>query len=446
MIPLQTFILSITPASLAAILCASPHPAVASEPWTLERAIPYALDNSPDARIAQFRIDAARANLDQARSAFWPQLQVRSSYVRTDNPIHVFGAALNQQSYTPALDFNNVPDADNLNVHGIVTLPLYSGGRISATQRAARAQSDAATHQAEAIRSTLAFEVSRAFFTVQKTRQFILATQAAVDAFKANLNIVSNRLHAGTALTLDALDIEVQLAHAREDRARAQNAHSLALHAFANLLGLESDSVQLSESYPALEPPPTNLPPQRLELLAARRQTHAAEAQLRQSRAGRLPQVSAFGRYDYDHGWKFDGTGDSYSVGLEAQWDLWNGQRTRAHIAEARAHLNSALELERKLLLALNFETQQAQLNLHEASQRLAVTEQTVLLAGQSADLTRTRFEQGLALTSQLIDSQSTLTSARVRRAEAEADHQIAIAALRKAFGLPQLHNPQPQP
>jgi outer membrane protein TolC len=417
---------------------------LATEPWTLERAIPFALDNSPDARVAQHRIAAARAGLDQARSGFWPQLQARSSYIRTDNPMQVFGAALNQQAVSPSLDFNNVPDADNLNVHGLLTLPLYTGGRISSAQQSARAQTDAARHQAEAIRTTLAFEVARAFYTVQQTRQFIHATRAATEAFESNLNIVTRRFENGTALRHEVLDIQVRLAQAREDLARARNAHALALRAFRNLLGLDSPDIAVSDTVTSLELPPPNLPAHRMELLAARRQTQAAEAELRRSRGGRLPEISAFGRYDYDHGWKFNGSGDSYTVGLQAQWDLWDGQRTRARIHEARAHLDTARELERRLLLALDLELERARLNLDEANERLAVSEQAVQHASESATLTRARFEQGLALTSQLIDTESALTATRVRRAEAEADQQIAIAALRKALGLRPLHNPEP--
>jgi len=37
------------------------------------------------------------------------------------------------------------------------------------------------------------------------------------------------------------------------------------------------------------------------------------------------------------------------------------------------------------------------------------------------------------------MDAETALIGARVRRAEAEADRRIAIAALRKALGLPQL-------
>ena len=64
------------------------------------------------------------------------------------------------------------------------------------------------------------------------------------------------------------------------------------------------------------------------------------------------------------------------------------------------------------------------------------MTDQAVAQAAESASLTRARFEQELALSKQLIDAETALVAARVRRAEAEADRQIAIAALRKALNL----------
>ena len=56
-------------------------------------ALDYAVAHNPDARLAQQRINAAQAGLEQADSAFWPQLQVQSSYTRTDNPMMAFGTS-----------------------------------------------------------------------------------------------------------------------------------------------------------------------------------------------------------------------------------------------------------------------------------------------------------------------------------------------------------------
>jgi outer membrane protein TolC len=112
----------------------------AAESWTLERALDYALSHSPDACLAQQRIMATQAGLEQADSAFWPHLQFQSSYTRMDNPMMVFGSILNQRAYNSSLNFNDVPDVDDLNVRGLVTVPLYAGGKIKAGRDAAKAQ------------------------------------------------------------------------------------------------------------------------------------------------------------------------------------------------------------------------------------------------------------------------------------------------------------------
>ena len=121
------------------------------------------------------------------------------------------------------------------------------------------------------------------------------------------------------------------------------------------------------------------------------------------------------------------------------RWDLWDGQLTRGKLREARARLESAQESERKLRLAIDLEAERARLSFQDALERLTVTDKAVSQAVESVTLTRDRFAQGLAISTQLIDAETALTGARVRRAEAEADQQIAIAAWRKALGLPQL-------
>jgi outer membrane protein TolC len=421
----------------------------AAEPWTLERAVNHALTNSPDARIAQKRIAAARAGIEQANSALWPQLQLQSSYTRTDNPMYSFGNILNQRAFSPSINFNDVPDTDNLNVRGLLTMPLYTGGRIRAGRDAAKANTDAAKASAEAVRNTLAFEVTRTFHTILKTREFIRAAEAGVRSFENNLMISSNRVATGTALKTDVLDMQVRLAQAREDLVRARNANALSERALRNLLGLEGGEFTVADSAPAVAAPVKDLNSEisnlkfaaRPELAAIRQAQQAAEAQVRQAKAGYRPRVSAFGSLDYDQGWVTGGDGKSYTAGVMAQWDLWDGKLTRGRVSEAQANLEALREEERKLRLAIDFEVEQARLQLKEATERLAVTEASVAQAQESVELTRSRFEQGLMISTQLIDAETALIAARVRRAESEGDQRIAIAALRKALGLPQLNS-----
>ena len=423
-------------------LVAAASLARAAEPWTLERALGFALTNSPDARIAAHRIAAAQAGLDQARAAFWPRLALESGYTRTDNPMYSFGNILNQRSYSRDIDFNSVPDTDNLNVRGLLTVPLYAGGRSTAERTAAKANSAAARQEAEAVRNSLGFEVTRTFFTVRKTQRFIEAAEAAVTAYSTNLDIARRRVEAGTLLRAEQLDLEVRLAQAKEERVAARNAHALALRALQNLLGLEEPGFAVADAAPTLQAPAGGDTAQRPEAAAAAERSRAAEAQVRGAKSGYLPRVNAFGSLDYDHGWVLNGDGKSYTAGLMVHWDAWDGRLTRSKVAEAQANFEAATEQERKLRLALNLEAEQARLALEQTTERLAVSQTTVAQAEESLELTRKRFAQDLALTSQLLDAQTALTAARVRRAEAEADQQIAIAALRKALALSPLALP----
>jgi|GEM_PF-139189 len=407
----------------------------------LEDAIAEALENNPEAVLADKRMAAARSAVIQADSMLWPNLTLRSSYLRTDNPIGVFGAALNQRSFGPTLNFNNVPDADNLMVGGIVTVPLLTGGQIPAERSAARKAAQATGHLREAVKNQLAFEVTRLFLSIQKARAFVETAEAAVASYGNNLAIASKRLEAGKALKADVLDIEVRLAEAQEQLLNARNAQELARRAMANLLGREEgDSLPLpSGEPPVLNLPASTLPSERPELRSLESQQAAAESRERSARSGHRPKLSAFASAEQNHGWHFNGSGRNYTAGLMVNWNLFDGFMTQGKVDEARNHVEIIKEQKRQMRLAIDLEVQQARLNVQTARSRVEVSSKAVELASESAQLTRYRFEQGLALPTQLIDSETALTAARVRQAQARADHLIAIAAVRKALGLPQL-------
>jgi outer membrane protein len=415
--------------------------ALCAEPWTLERALQQALSGNPDARLAQQRIVAAQAGLDQANAAFWPRVQLQSSYSASDNPMLAFGSILNQRAYNSSLNFNDVPTVDDLNARGLVTVPLYAGGKNTATRKAASANTEAAKQDNAAVQNALGYEVARAFYTVLKSRQFIRAAEAGVNSFEANLAVAKKRLDGGTLLKSGVLDIEVRLAQAREDLVRARNSNALATRALRNLLGIETGEFEVADTAPQTRAPDSGDFSGRPELTAASHRERAAQEQVTAAKGSYLPRVSAFGSLDYDYGWKYENGGGSYTAGALMQWDVWDGKLTRAKVREANANLESSREERRKLRLALDLEVEQARLELKAANERLSVTDQAVAQATESASLTRARFEQEMALPKDTIDAETALVAARVRRAEAEADRQIATAAVRKALALPQLES-----
>jgi outer membrane protein len=432
-----------------AILAVSVPPALAdalSHPLTLPDAIRLALENSPDFAVAQSRVQAAQAGVQQVTAAFLPQLGASAGYTASDNPVQAFMMTLNQRAFRADADFNRPGTTDDFNANVFARYSLYNGGRDAAERAAVKLNFEAMAQTLDAVRNDLVFEVRRAFYNIQRGRALVRTAGAAVTSLEASLETARNRVEQGAALRTDVLDAEVRLAEARENLLRARNGVALSEVVFRNVLGVgEEENVTAGEAPGTSEPVPTDLEKddatapdisQRPELSAARKSVAAAEEQVRGALAGYLPRVDAFASYDVDSG-NLSDFAESWLAGLRFEIDVFNGLQTRGEVSEARARLVEARKQLRKLELQLQLEVRQAQLELEEAQARLETTAPSVAQAAESLQITTERYAVGLALFSQLLDAETALTRARQRRAAAEADVLIARAALAKALGRP---------
>lgn len=421
--------------------------ALRAEPWTLDRAVATALENSPDARVARARVEAAQAFVDQAGAAWLPQVSVSGRYTDTNSPMMAFGSILNQRAFNFGLDFNHPGRIDNLNATGTVAYNIYSGGRATAGRTAARAGTEAAGHDLRTAQQQLATEVVKAVLNLRKAREAVTAVAGGVQAYEAAAAAARARFDAGQLLKADLLSLEVQLAQTRENLSSARHGAALAGLAFQFVLGLEpaATPVELVEDDPALSrltPPDTHDFSRRPELLGLEARVRAAGAMVEAARGARRPTVNAFASYQYDQGWKTDRHGDSWLAGLSVDVNLFDGGQTTGKIRQGNAELTQVKEMLRKATLGIALEVEQARLAHADAAERLAVSGRAVEQAEESARLSRARFEKEALLTADLIGVESRLLEAKLRRTIAAADERLALVELRRALGL----EPLPQP
>jgi outer membrane protein TolC len=314
--------------SALAVLVFTPA-ALRAETWTLDRAVATALERHPDARVAQARVDAAQSLVDQAQSAWRPQISLSGRYTDTNSPMLAFGSILNQRAFNFGLDFNRPGRIDNLNASGTVAYNLYAGGRPTAGRSAAKAGTEAAALDLRAAQQRLVAEVVRAALNLRKAREAVGAIEAGVRSYEAAVAVARARYDAGQLLKADLLSLEVQLAQTRETLASSRHGAALASRAFHFVLGLEAtaDSVELLDDDPALARltvPATGDFTQRPELLGLQARVRAAEAMVEAARGARRPNVNAF----------------------------WNRNRTRILVKRGK-NFRYCLNLRRLLIFAL---------------------------------------------------------------------------------------------
>ena len=411
----------------------------APEVWTAAAAVDFALANSPDSHIALERMAAARAALNQARTGYFPRLALSGQYSQTNNPIYSFGNILNQGVFSPSIDFNNPGRTDDLQLQLGVEYRIYNQGRDQAAVEAAKAGLKKSGMDRQAVLARLALEVVRGFQAIVQSKEMVEARQAALAAGTASLAVAESRYRAGDLLKADLLNLDVQVSQAKENLIMAGHGLDLARKIFLNLLGLEQGKVIIDSSFDCDQQLPVERSydrrPELKSLVAAE---EAGKARLRAARGGNLPTVDGFASYQYDKGYVTMGEGDSWMAGVKINYTLFEGNKTSADVARAMADLSRIRAGRKKIKLAMDFELKQAELNYRQAVERCLVTEKMVEQATESARLSRLRFKGGLLLSSELIDVETRLTDALVRRSRARSNVKVALADLRWAMGLPQ--------
>jgi len=431
------------------VLLSAPECAIGQDvpdTWTARRAIAFARVNNPDSQLAAQRMLQADAMLQQAKVGFYPQLEVFGNYSQTNNAMYSFGNILNQGAFNPGIDFNNPGRTDNLNLGVGVTYRLYNGGRDLAHKDAARAGIDLSAAESDAVILQLEFKVFQAVQGIIESGKVIQARQKALEAIASSLAVARSRFEAGDLLKSDLLNLEVEQSQATENLVQAQHNHEMAKRVFLTLLGRAGDDLQIEVAEDESPVLPSDLnPTRRPELKKLNAALQAAESQLAAARGSRLPTLDGFARYNSDQGTVLDGDGDSWIAGVNLNFKVFDGHQAAADIALAEAQLGALRAERKKLELAIGLEVSQAELALNLARQRQQVTQKMVEQATESESLTKARFDAGVLLVSELIDSEKRLTDARVGNTLATSAVEVAVAELRRAVGLPLFAEPDSQ-
>ncbi len=433
--------------SVAVLLWAGAAAAVAAGPeqssrqqWSLEQAVHQALASNPDSEAARQRIAQAQAALAQARAGLYPHLALSGGYTRTNTPMLSFSNILNQGQFSEAIDFNRPGTTDSIFGQIMLRYQLFNGGRNQAARLAAKKQLEAAAAQAQVTREQLSLEVIRSFHTILQAKANTAARMAAAASLQTALDTAKARFREGTLLKEEVLMLEVEQASSDEALVQARHSERLARQALAVLLGEMPDELQLVERDQAgLAVPKEGMARERPELAAMEQVLAAQEAAVSQAKATRYPSADAFASYQVEQGTAMDeGSGDSWSAGLRLSQTLFDGKGTRAAIDREEARLAELRAQARKLKLALALEAEEARLNLAQETEKLAVSERRLQSALESTRLTRLRFQEGLCTSTELIDAEKRMAEAESSHAQVRHGRQIAIAQLRRSYGLPQ--------
>ncbi len=417
---------------------------------TLDESVRLGLAQNARRRAATADAEAAAAQAKQALADRLPTVRAQAGYTRLSSGIPNATVAL---PGFETITLQRLPlDQYRAVVSAEQTVFLASREQ---TIRAARHDATAAERRARQQDADLAFEIRRAFWELRRATAARDALASALERVDAHLSDVTSRLREGAALQRDLLSAQTRRSEVRLERLEADNAVRVAQLELCRLLGLPLDTtvrpvvaseepdaaaVRVIEDAGLEEDLTAAALAGRPELLALDEDVAALRARVRAARGERWPQVDLVGLFveAQPNAYFFveqDRFHWNWELGLSARWNVWDGGRRQARESELASRLQAAEARLAEARTQVAVDVARRQLEVSRAQEATLVAAQNVAEAQESFRVARRQFQEGASRASDVLAAEDAWRRAEARRAQAEADHATATAAVRNALG-----------
>lgn len=414
---------------------------------TLEQAVALALQKNPAIHAADAYSQAVRESIAAAKAGRYPKVDFSEGFTRGNNPVYVFGSLLTQHQFTAnnfALGFlNTPPPLDNFRTQFTATVPLYDAGETRHRVRDARLGAESADQAVAHTGQQVIFGVMQAYFDQLLARESVRVAESAVKMASADLNRAQARSEQGLTVPSDVLSAEVQLAAAKEQLIRANNALAISQAALNVAIGLPEDaSTEAAGAFTETAIDAGTLAEQqqfalahRPDFLQATIAKNQAKNGVSSARSAFLPRVGLFSSWEQDNQTFLARGGDNWAAGVSLTFNIFNGGADRARLRESRFRQTQAEAMTEQMASQVRLQVRQAYLNLQAAKDRMDVSRESAARANESLRILRDRYETGLAGMTDLLRAETAETSAERDHLNAVYDYRLAGASLELASG-----------
>ena len=406
-----------------------------------------ALEKNPlrKAMLADTRISAAA--IREAKAPLMPKITFAESLVRGNDPVFVFGTRLRQQNFTLA-DFalnrlNTPTPISNFSSRFVGQWSLFDGLKSWYGVSRARYMQQATEQQLDRTDQELVFQAVAAYYGVLLAQKQV---QVAEEALRTAEGIEASsraRVESGMAVDADLLSAQVVTSKRKQELIQAQDHQALARTQLALALGMSADTVYepqealTDRNFPAT--PVTELESEALEkrpdLKRIESERSAQAKNVSMAKGAFAPRLNVFGSWETDSptpGWN---GGNNWIAGAELQFDLFDGDSKRAHLAREKAVQEKAAAMRDAFRDNIRLEVRKAYYDFDAARQQVAVARSAIAQADESLRINQNRYESGLATVTDLLRVEEAAHRARTDYWQAVYRVRTSYAGVELATG-----------
>ncbi len=407
---------------------------------TLEQAKERALARTEEIQVARLRIEQAEHLVSTARAQRLPGLTVGAGYTHISETAGIDFQIPGLLSRSITFGDGNVYEASLT-----ASAPIFTGFRLQHLEEAQRQNALTAREALRARQLETVHLVSVLYRKAQLARMSMNVFDGQLLYLDEQRRLLSHLLEEGQILAYDTLVLSTRLTALQVQRAGSETEYGNTLLTLSVFVAPDApfdveETIDIDDSFAnaghtallaaALEHRPD------VRQLAAQSDMHR---ELASAESGSLyPNISAMFSLRYGKPGVDQVANDwmgYYVAGVSLQWNIWawgaDKHRIEAKSLDARSSDLRLVQLSRKIGADIS-----ALLNEREQLKKyIALLDRQIAQEQQKHELLGARFQEGVASATELVDAETTLTTAMLARKQAIIQYAVKVNELATAVG-----------
>jgi len=330
-----------------------------------------------------------------------------------------------------------------------LTVPIYSGGRVRNSVKAAETRVNAGFANLRGAESSIFSQTVGAYMDVIRDEAVVELNRAQVGVLAVNLEATKDRFEIGDLTRTDVAQSEARFSAALGNMENARANLIRSKEVYIQIVGKEPGMLEAPPPLPGLPADPDAAVAialdQNPDLISAKKNVDAASYARKAANASRLPTLSAFAQGNYSNffntlggnipGTNFVQSTTTASLGLRANIPLYQGGRPAAQIRQAQARVGQAQEQQIATERGVIAQTRAAYASWKASLELIASSERGVAANELSLEGVRAENSVGNRTILDILNAEQELLNSKVNLVTARRNAYVAGFTLLAAMG-----------
>lgn len=411
---------------------------------TLQEAITLGVKNSNQLKNNAAQIEEATAVLKEAEQKRLPDAKMSGSYMYLNNPNIEMKTKTNNSGGSGGTNAEEIKI--NQAVYGLVnlSLPVYSGGRIKYGIESARYLAEAAKLDADDEKEKVIQNIIEAYINLYKSKKAVALVQENLEQEKHRVTDLSNLEKNGLLARNDLLKAELQKSNTESLLLDAENNRQLANVNMNIMLGLPDQTELMPDSsfvadIPELKPLEDYVQSanrNRNDIASLDLKRKAAQTDVKATKGEMYPSLAVTGGYIAADIPKMLTITNAVNIGAGISYDIGSLWKTKAKVKQAEAKVKQIQATEAIVSDQVRLQVNKSYIDYLSSKKKIDLYEKAVEQAIENYRITKNKFDNSLATTTDLLDADVAQLRAKLNLAFSKADAVVAYNKLLLSAGL----------